>query len=95
MPRSLLLLPRFLDRTEELAVSVIFVSVGDPSNRKSKPKPSLQDPRMIEPISFPLVLIISRREAHGKPEDIIQMMYCYVVFLNALLIGLMNNYFVE
>lgn len=25
----LLLLPRFLDRTEELAVSVAFVSVGD------------------------------------------------------------------
>lgn len=37
---SLLLLPRFLDRTEELAVSVAFVSVGG-LFKKSKPKPSL------------------------------------------------------
>ena len=33
MPCSLLLLPRFLDRTEELAVSVAFVSVGYLFNR--------------------------------------------------------------
>lgn len=44
MPCSLLLLPRFLDRTEELAVSVAFVSVGDLFNRNLSQNPVSEIP---------------------------------------------------